>query len=97
MKDRSDAGTTVWEDAVTVEHDLRARRFDLVFTQCPFQEMWDENLGHVKATSHCIEIKSEARQVLQIPYRAGMVEIRTGQAYIPTMLTQGAIEPTTAE
>lgn len=94
---RSDNNITDWQEAVSVEEVLSPFRNDLLDVLRPFQTMWNEHLGHVKSTSHRIELQQDARPVFQTPSHAVPAQRKTEQSHKRTMFNQPVMEPATSD
>jgi len=63
----------------------------------PFRGMWSRKLGELKATTHHIQFKPDAKPVYSAPYRAGPHRRLEIEKQVKKMLDLGVIEPSDAE
>ena len=62
-----------------------------------FKGMWSGRLGELKATTHHIQLKPDAKPVYSAPYRAGPHRRQEIEKQVKKMLDLGVIEPSDAE
>jgi len=62
-----------------------------------FKGMWSGKLGELKATTHHIQLKPEAKPVYSAPYRAGPHRRLEIEKQVKKMLDLGVMEPSDAE
>jgi len=62
-----------------------------------FKGMWSGRLGELKATTHHIQLKPDAKPVYSAPYRAGPHRRQYIEKQVKKMLDLGVIEPSDAE
>jgi len=62
-----------------------------------FKGMWSGKLGEIKATTHHIELKPDAKPVYSAPYRAGPYRCLEIEKQVKKMLDPGVMEPSDAE
>jgi len=62
-----------------------------------FKGMWSGKLGELKATTHHIQLKPDAKPVFSAPYRAGPPRRLESEKQVRKMLDLGVIEPSGAE
>lgn len=56
---------------LNLDNVLKGHRERLRQVLTKFDKMWDEHLGEINVTFHCISLKPEARPVTQRPYHTG--------------------------
>ena len=62
-----------------------------------FQDLWNGELGHIKATQHRIELTPGAKPVYQAPYRAGHNTRELEKREVDRMLAAKVIEQAQSE
>ena len=63
----------------------------------PYEEMWNGQMGELKATEHRIKLAPGSKTVHQAPYRAGLLQRQMEKKEIDKMLEKGVIEPATTD
>ena len=63
----------------------------------PYEDMWNGQLGKLKATEHRIQLAPGSKPVHQAPYRAGPLQKKLEKKEIDRILEKGFIEPATTD
>lgn len=63
-------GTLDWRTNINISDTYSRHRKELEGILEPFADMWDGQIGHIKATVHSIELKPNLKPIFQHVYRA---------------------------
>ena len=86
-----------WREKVRLGTNFESYRPRIESLLEPFADMWNGQLGALKATEHRIELLPDSKPVHQPPYRAGPLQREMEKKEIDSMLAKGVIEPATTD
>lgn len=86
-----------WNEVINIGEYFKEIERKSIHTVSTFWNMWDGNLGTMKATEHSIELTEDARPYFQPPYRTGPTQSEQEKKEIDRMIKGEVIEPSTHE